>query len=268
MDGIQYPARTLDPHKVVVVRDTMENVLVQLGVSFPLVQPLPQGEVLIVGSRCPHRYYAGCGHNALRFSADGEQIASACFGDGINHLLTTRAGSAWVGYFDEGVFADRGWAPPDGPDPLGSPGINRFGTDLARQWSFPASAPLGMIADCYSLNLDGETVWASYYDGFPIVRIEDGEVRSWTNAVIGARAVMVDDGWIALVGGYRGEHDRVVLGRLVEHDVGATEVLRLTWPDGSALSPRARFVAHGAEVDVFNGPQRYRISVSDLRNHG
>jgi hypothetical protein len=268
VEGLQHSARTVDPHEVVVVRESMENVLVRLGVSFPLVQPLPQGEVLIVGARCLHRYYGRCGHNALRFSADGEQVASACFGDGIGHLLATRSGSAWVGYRDEGVFADRGWAPPGGPDPLGSPGINRFGCDLVRQWSFPASASLGMMADCYALNVGGELVWASYYDGFPTVCIDDGEVRTWTNAVIGAVALIVDDGWIALVGGYPGEHDRVVLARLVDHHVAATEVLRLTWPDGSALSPRTRFVAHGAELDVFNGPKRYRISVSDLRNHG
>jgi hypothetical protein len=121
-----------------------------------------------------------------------------------------------------------------------------------------------MMADCYALNVDGETAWACYYTDFPVARI-DRDVRTWTSTIAAARAIIVDDGWIALIGGYQGEHDRVVLGALLEHDLGATEVRRLTLPDGSALPLHTTFVARGAELDVFDGAHRYRISVEDLR---
>jgi hypothetical protein len=65
----------------------VEDTSLELGVSFPLVQPLPEGELLIVGARCWHRPDTGPDKNALRFSPEGQQIASATFGDGIEHML-------------------------------------------------------------------------------------------------------------------------------------------------------------------------------------
>jgi hypothetical protein len=75
--------------------------LTALTAVFPVVQPLPDGEVLVVGLR------SGGVHdvdNAAVYDRDGSVAREFRLGDGIEDVQTTRDGAIWVSYFDEGIL--------------------------------------------------------------------------------------------------------------------------------------------------------------------
>lgn len=38
-------------------------------------------------------------------------------------------------------------------------------------------------SDCYALNVADDETWTCYYTDFPVVRVADGEITSWRNAL-------------------------------------------------------------------------------------
>jgi hypothetical protein len=179
-----------------------------------------------------------------------------------------RAGDAhrpghWVGYFDEGVFGNYGWGGP-GPEPIGAHGLVRFDERLERAWDYPYDTGFDAICDCYALNVSAETVWACYYTAFPVVRIIDDRVTGWTNTASGATAVITDGRHCALVGGYRGDRDRVVIGELrpdgrfdIRHET------RLSLPGGAPLPPSRTF-GRGNVLHVLSGTTHYKLDLESL----
>lgn len=242
------------------VRDVAINGLEN---GYPLVQPLPDDRTLIVGARC--RWHAdGPERNAIVVDADGGLVADGTLGDGIEEVLATRSGRIWVGYFDEGVFGNFGWGGP-GPEPIGSPGIICFASDLVAAWRYPYDADGGSIADAYSLNVDGETAWSSYYTDFPIVRIRSDVITTWRGGPSGTRALIVDDDRCALIGGYGADRNRVLVGSLTSEGFVPDRVGVLTLPDGTELG-HCRIVARGAELHVFVESRWYKLAVADIGN--
>ncbi len=162
----------------------------------PIVQPLPDGRVLVVGARC--RWSPdGVDPNALVFDQAGQVVASAVFGDGIQHVATTPSGQTWVGYFDEGILGNLGWGDSSLdpiPVPIGAHGLLRFDENLDLAWEFPFDTPFDEIEDCYALNIAGEVAWACYYADFPIVRVEAGQVAGWTTVDTHGPSALVSDG--------------------------------------------------------------------------
>src|SRR5205823_7992939 len=86
-----------------------ETELTEVESAFPFVQPLPDDEILIVGARC-HFRKGNPEQNAAVYSPQGELLRQFVLGDGINGVQTTRDGTIWASYSDEGVFATFGWA--------------------------------------------------------------------------------------------------------------------------------------------------------------
>lgn len=111
-DGAAFPdSRALRPvgaQVTVHVPDTaVVTEIAGLTVAFPTVQPLPGDRVLVVGARC--RWLpGGPERNAVVYGPDGAVLGERTLGDGIEHVLTSRRGEVWVGYFDEGVYGNRG----------------------------------------------------------------------------------------------------------------------------------------------------------------
>ncbi|OKI20889.1 hypothetical protein [Streptomyces sp. CB03911] len=197
----------------------------------------------------------------------GQVVAEAVLGDGIEHVATTPAGQTWVGYFDEGVFGNHGWGDPDldGPEPVGVSGLVRFDERLQRTWEYPDTAGFGDIYDCYALNVTGESAWACFYDGFPVVRIADDAVSGWTNKASGVRAVVTDGLRCALVGGYGADRDRVVTGLLTDRgrlDVRCTT--RLALPGGPAATGRYTVTGRGDVLHVLTGTAHLRLDLDQL----
>jgi hypothetical protein len=234
-----------------------------LEIAFPMVQPLPDGRTLIVGARC--RWHSdGAEHNAIIIDADGRLIADGTLGDGIEEVLATPSGRIWVGYFDEGVFGNYGWG-GSGPEPIGAPGIVRFTPDLDAAWRYPYDAEGGSIADAYALNVDGETAWSSYYTDFPIVRIESDVITTWRGGAPGARGLIIGDGRCALIGGYKGDRNRVLIGSLTPEGFALEASGVLTLPGGAELE-RCRLVGRGAELHAFVENRWYKTAITDFAN--
>lgn len=238
-----------------------EITIAELATTFPMVQPLPNGQVLVVGARAEWRP-EGPERNATIYGPDGSLLLSACVGDGIEQVRTTPDGAVWLGYFDEGVYGNLGWGAPEGPEPRGWSGLLKMTSQLEIEWRYPADE-LEPIDDCYALNLAGEVAWACPYSSFGVTRVEDGQVRVWPSQAQGARALVVDGERVALVGGYSGDRDRLVLGRLDEFftEVGKT---RLEMPDGAQLPIEAITVGQADDLHVFIGPEWFRMSLEDM----
>jgi hypothetical protein len=108
-----YPATfiRMDGNKVKQVVELSE-----VEIAFPFVQPLPSGEVLLVGARC-HCRDGNPEKNSVVCSPDGEVRARFVLGDGINDVQTTIGGRIWVSYFDgvclETTAGTNRWERPD-----------------------------------------------------------------------------------------------------------------------------------------------------------
>jgi hypothetical protein len=226
------------------------------------VQPLPEGATLLVGARC--RWRNGTAEsNAAIYAADGELLREGVLGDGIEDVQTTSSGDIWVSYFDEGVYGNFGWGGP-GPEPIGAPGLIRFTSDLSIAWSYPYDSKLGGISDCYALNVTGEEVWAYYYTDFPIVRVRADAVAGWSTEVGGARALVVADDRVVLVGGYGDERHRVVAGSIEGGSVSPESSRRLVMPDGRAVPREATVLGRGSELHVVTGHSWLKLGFEDL----
>lgn len=181
------------------------------------VQPFPGG-VLLAGARCRWRA-EGAERNALAVDWSGRELARFTLGDGIENLRTTRDGTIWTSYFDEGVFGNYGWGSP-GPAPIGEPGLVAFSSTGDERFAYDhAAAGTDSVVDAYAMNVVGEAeVWLYFYTEFPIVRILDGAYRVWKPGVSGARALAVREGRVLLFGDYK-HHS---LGRIVELGRGSS----------------------------------------------
>lgn len=216
------------------------TVLMGVTTSFIHVQVHPVG-FLVVGSRCNWRPTAP-DHNALVFDASGRLSQTGVFGDGIEHIQTTSSGHAWVGYFDEGVFGNRGWGTP-GPAPIGRFGVNRFAPDLELVAHCPDEQD---VIDCYAMNVFGESVAACCYLNWDVFVLDhNGDVTSWKNEIAGARALTMADDRVVLVGGYGEDHDRVVCGRLEDTRFATGQIGQLLRADGSSLPTGVHLIGRG-----------------------
>ncbi|MET7992690.1 hypothetical protein ABZU76_17525 [Amycolatopsis sp. NPDC005232] len=240
-----------------------------LPVAHPHVQPMPDGRTLIVGARSRWRK-DGPDRNAIVYDADGTPVIEQTLGDGIEHVVATRRGEIWVGYFDEGVFGNYGWGEEEADEPVGVHGLNRFSADLTLTWRFRPPDDHGSwgISDCYALNVDGDTAWTCHYTDFPLVRIRDGEVTGWHNEVGGSRALAVAGSSVAFYGGYGPEHDRLVVGVLGDDRVHVTGEYRLVQPDGHDLPAAAGVVGRGPDLHVLLDHDWLRLAVEDLPGEG
>lgn len=224
--------------------------------AFPLVQPMPGDEVLVVGGRCPTPPDGS--PNAWLFDAEGELRATAPFGDGVEHVLATPSGHVWVGYFDEGVVGSF-------PEGVGSTGLGRWSPDLRPVWPTPRDAATA-YTDCYALNVAGEDVWTCAYPDFDVDHLTpDRVVRRWRNDIGGATALLVDQGHerVALVGGYSGATGRVVTGGLADGRFETTATLQLL-VGGEVLGRQHRLIARGPILHVVRGHDWYVVDLDDL----
>jgi len=148
--------------------------LSEVDIAFPSVQPLPNGEILLVGARCHYRQ-GNPEENAAVFNRTGEIVRRFVLGDEINSVQTTSPGSVWVSYFDEGVFGNYGW-----DKPMGAAGLVCFEATGRVVWEFEPPVGVDAIADCYALNVAADSVWACYYTEFPVVKVDsEWRVRAW-----------------------------------------------------------------------------------------
>lgn len=249
-----FPAtHTEEPYSATVVisgpAGVRERALPPLAATFPMVQTLPGGEILVVAPRCVHFEDGSHELNARIFGLDGT-FREFCLGDGIQHVQTDVSGRIWVGYFDEGVCGNYGWGGSDGPEPLGSAGLVCYDQTGKPTWKFPSSN-LHSILDCYALNVSGDCVWACTFTDFPIVRIDGrGEVRAWQTDLRGPTQLVIAENAVVVFGGYGAHATDCVLLKLGKDRAEAVADIKLLLPDSVDLK-EARVIGRGEIVHVF-----------------
>ena len=243
-------------HNGIAIRRTE---LRELDIGFPIVQVLPNDELLVVGTRCERREDGSYDLNGRVFGPDGVLRREFLLGDGIQDVQTTRDGRIWVSYFDEGIFGNLGWGNPGGPEPVGSAGLVRFDVNGDLNWEYKPPALVGYIADCYALNVTDRATWAYYYTDFPLVRISsDDKIEAWHTPVAGARVVAVSDQRALFYGGYGDDRDRCVLCEFgLLRRVNEVAEVTLGLPDGVPL-PTDRVLARGSTLHAFVGSAWYQ----------
>lgn len=222
---------------------------------FPAMDRSADGRWLVVEPRSDPET-----RNARFYRPDGRPAGEFHAGDGIERIRCAPDGTVWVGYFDEGVF---GGQTPDGQWPVGSSGIARFDSEGQLLWGFNDPAGEVLIADCDALTLDGNVAWACTFTDFPILKIDNGQVRIWKNEVSSARALAVDGHHVLIAGGYRPEHNRLALVRLSEetNDSALIGEIEFDLPSGGASLIQGR----GDTLHVVGDGRWTKISVEDVR---
>jgi hypothetical protein len=262
--GGTFPKPTLDEPASYVIARWREGELDRWNVGpesivVSHVQPVDDG-VLLVGARSRWRS-EGPDRNAVVYGADGRERRRFLLGDGIEDVRSTRRGTLWVSYFDEGVFGNFGWGHP-GPEPVGAAGLIEFGAGGERLFSYdPTVAGTDSICDAYALGLDeGGAAWVYFYTEFPIVRVERGRYRLWKTDTEGARALAVRNGYAFLFGDYK----RRNLGRIVKLEPnGRARVIEEVGIVDESGSPITGGLAYGVGAALYLVQAR-RVMVVDV----
>ncbi|HPI50432.1 MAG TPA: hypothetical protein PLH23_19325 [Hyphomonadaceae bacterium] len=231
--------------------DTMET---SLG-SSPHVSRWPDGRWLVTAARARHH-----DKNGRILDADGSLVGALHLSDGISHTLCAPDGTIWLGYFDEGVF---GGARSDTEWPLSCSGIANVSS--AGDVLFRANDTAAVqIDDCYALTRADNAIWACVYSGFPIIRLAQNTIRSWTNDVSGASALAVDGDFVLLFGGYGEDKARLALVRLGETSTSLVGAVNL-----AEFSKDAPMAVQGCEdtVHIVDAHAWRRIRVSEVARY-
>jgi len=236
-----------------------------LDTTFPILQPLPDHELLLVGTRCQRRPDGTYDRNGRVYGADGSLKREFLLGDGIADVQTTRDGRIWVSYFDEGIFGNYGWGEPGGPEPIGAAGLLRFDSYGNREWEYRPPRSFDYIADCYALNVTDDATWAYYYTDFPLVRVaSDSSIEAWRTPVDGANAFAVGGSKIIFYGGYADERDRCLLAEFsVPRGIRNIAPVRLALP-GDLQLKNDRIIGRRSTLHALADNVWYQIDVREL----
>lgn len=131
---------------------------------------------------------------AVVVGTDGRAGARFHLGDAVEDVRTSRDGTIWVSYSDEGDLT----------------GLARFDARGERTWRYdPATARTDQPVCTYALNaVADDEAWFYFYPEFALVRVRGNATEVWANVVRGARALVVDGEHALLMGEYA-DRDRV-----------------------------------------------------------
>ncbi len=260
-----FPKSKVAPYRADVLKFTPEfqgEVPIEIEEAHPFVQPLPNGESLVVAARC-HNRDGNPEFNAAVYEQDGTFARRFLLGDGLKHVAVARDGTIWTGYSDEGIFGNFGWGANSENEqkaPIGASGIARFNVQGDILWQ----CKLNSMADCYTLNVADDGVWSCPYTDFPIVCIKpDGSQQMWRNEMTGARGLIVDNHRVLLFGGYTENRSRCVIQDLGEDAMQNAREIELVLPSGDPIA-KARVLNRNSTLHLFLNTCWYQL---DLAQH-
>ena len=233
-----------------------------LTATFAKIELLPDGEILVVASRCLRHPDGSFELNAKVYDPTGRPKREFLLGDGINHVQADAKGNVWVAYFDEGVYGNFGWQHDGGP--FGAAGLSCFNCDGHKMWDFHPPEGFDHISDCYGLNVSSTGAWAYYYTDFPIALIDsEWRVRCWQTGLAGGKTFAVDGGRVLLYVGYGDQRTACQLLELHNHDAKLIAKVSLVLPSEVDLS-QATVIGRGKELHVFSGDDWFVFSIDAL----
>jgi hypothetical protein len=252
----------------VLIQEANEVRIVSLhaveGVA-PLVQLLPDDEILLVAPRCRFAADDSVEPNAFVFDFDGHERRRFVLGDGIQDIEVSASGNIWVSYFDEGVLGRVPWGGFDGSDPPAWSGFLSTDADGRILWRYRPPPGLAQVDDCYAINVAEDATWAYYYSDFPLVRVgNDGKVSTWQTGVSGARAFAISPRHVLFSDAYWKRRSDGVLCEFGERDLEAHRNISLLRPGGAPLERPDVVVGRGPILHAFDGPRWYQLDVREL----
>ena len=231
--------------------------------TFPIVQTLPGRNILVVGPRCSRKRDGIPELNARVYNGIGAVTAEFCLGDGIEHVQTDNAGNIWAAYFDEGVFGNFGWGTSNNAEPIGSAGLIRFDQTGKKRWEYHPPDGLDSICDCYALNVSSNGVWACYYTGFPIIRIDTpGRIEWWQTSLSGVRQIAVNGTSVLAFCGYGDRKNDCQLLRLEQGEAVCVAAVKLFLPADIRLDT-CTVIGRDSKLHVFTPTEWYSFAVPD-----
>jgi hypothetical protein len=240
------------------MRET-DPVTFDFDAPFPKFDRFPDGSWIVANSRC-----SPGAANAHIISFKGTLLRRLRLGDGIHHLQCDTFSNIWVGCFDEAVGGDTITSDGSAPIPQGDAGLAKCDAEERMIFSFNADVQDDdMIVDCYALNVT-DSAYACCYHAWPILKVDKtGHKILWNNHIAGATALIVDENFVILVGGYSGERGRLELLRLVED---RAEVIGEAEIDPGLVDPRDGLLRIGRanQLHFFNDKTWFQITVVDV----
>jgi len=169
-----FPRTKMDvPKRFCLIRAALGSTeiieLPELDVTFPQVDIVADGRVLLVGARCSFRAEGDYDLNGIVIDPLSGRSTRMLLGDGIRGVQVDDLGRIWVSYFDEGIFGNFGWGDP-GSAPVGLAGLVCFSDSGEKIWEYPYQTH-DPISDCYALNVSGSQAAIFFYTDFPVCRI-------------------------------------------------------------------------------------------------
>jgi len=235
-----------------------QNELADVEIAYPFIQPLPDGEILIVAGRCDFRN-GNPEQNALVYGPDGLLRLQFVLGDGINGVQTTSDGKIWVGYSDEGVFGNFGW-----DKPMRAAGLVCFDKYGKKVWDYEPPKGVGSIADCYAFNVCIDAVWTCYYTDFPLVRIDSHKrICMWKNDVDGANAVAIHGDRILFWGGYGDQRSRCILQKIKGCELVLSSELTITSRSKLCIDG-ASIIGRGSLLHAFSDRTWFTFDLAEV----
>jgi len=221
----------------------------------------PNGDTLVVATRC-ERFQDGTHElNATTYGTNGEVVRQFLLGDGIEHAQIDPSGNIWVGYFDEGVFGNYGWGHSN--DRFGAAGLSCFNDKGEKLWDFQPPAGCDSISDCYALNVSRDGTWVCYYTDLPLVRIDSKwNPRAWRTETSGGRELAVHGKHILHFGGYGEQRTSCRLLRLDEEAAQFVSQVTLLLPSEVDLSKSV--IGRDDKLHVFFNDSCYIFSAAFL----
>jgi hypothetical protein len=239
-------------------------IIEDLDLAFPIVQPMPGGGLLAVASRCRLREDGMAERTASVYGPYGFLERNGTVGDGIEDVQVSPRGRIVVSYFGEGVSGANGWSPETTP-PLGQAGLVEFSAMLTPMWHYAPPRGMAPIADCYAMNVVGESIWACYAADFPIVCVDEQlGVITWQNDLRGASGLLVSASRVGLVGGDAPYDDRLAIGTLDGSRVRIDREMRLTLPDGGELPRDVQALCRNDRLIVLDGHEVLGLDLVDF----
>ncbi|MFB5197593.1 hypothetical protein ACE198_22240 [Neobacillus sp. KR4-4] len=212
IDGMFPPSKTKEKfnYKVIIKtpNEKKELVIKDQPWNYHFVQPIDQGNILLVCARSYFHDENNYDHNARVFDKNGNLIRTFLLGDGIQNLLVTKGNKIWTGYFDEGVFGNYGW-----DKPVGANGLRAWDADGKELYKYPNRGD-HFIDDCYALNVvSDDEILFYFYSDFELGRYSKGKIEYYKPDVEGSDGFIIFDEYILFRGGYN-KRDKYILYNL------------------------------------------------------
>ncbi|MCF6195941.1 MAG: hypothetical protein L3J50_04485 [Emcibacter sp.] len=210
--------------------------------------------LLLVCARSGYKSPGNLFKNGRVYSLSGKFLKDYYLGDGIESVQVTKDGRIWTSYFDEGIYGDL----PDSKS-----GLVQWNNDGEKLFEFLPCDGLGSIDECYALNVETEnTTWCYYYDGFPLVKIENNTIDTyWTIPVEGSKAFAIHGDNALFLGGYN-DHDSIYLLKLTANHTA--KIIKKIVPENIAKIDRV--CARGDTVYFLSDKILYTLTVQDCMN--